>query len=488
MKAREEHDTAHAVEEESQRQALKDDDHRDPVVCLLHITRTVAHTQCKKAIDAFLSSIKKTLQKHVPVHAQGPLISNALSTEFQFQMSVWCMIGEECIRPVLAKHSDWCGLAGIVQAIVETFPENCALMFPLPPPPLVASFSTTFRPQSSDDDADNYGTSSSFHRFDSSLSAPACGDPSRTGHPYMSTPLLHGGTFRLSTDPKEPTSSSLGAAPVDDEECGEKDLAGDETLPNPSELELLQGIIDPAAHNQPPPVPKSGDKRGPSHLNGGSASLDSSVEDLDTKGARPKKKGSTPTKASGSHPSQWMDEDIDVVRQTRYKTDLQHFQTYCLNKIDPGDMASINTKDHSAYIEVAWADPGSVIRKSIFSIAAYREVLKRKGGDVSQFDKEVDTKFKKGPRGSRAPDTKKVAIKRVMLMCQRENGINVKYSDSDGFGHPGTMGLWDLHSSDTLNQAKMQLPCSSVDANFCPCCAFWSTNNETLNNHVCKHY
>ena len=24
--------------------------------------------------------------------------------------------------------------------------------------------------------------------------------------------------------------------------------------------------------------------------------------------------------------------------------------------------------------------------------------------------------------------------------------------------------------------------------NFCPLCTFWSTNNETLNNHICKHY
>ena len=118
-------------------------------------------------------------------------------------------------------------------------------------------------------------------------------------------------------------------------------------------------------------MPKSGNKRGPSHLNGGSASSDSSVEDLDIKGTRPKKKGSTPTKASGSHPSQWMDEDIDVVHQVYYKTDLQRFQTYRLNKIDPSDIASINTKDHSTYIEVAWADPGSVICKSVFSIAAY---------------------------------------------------------------------------------------------------------------------
>ena len=426
VKAREERDAAHAVEEETRRQALKDDDYGDPVVRLLHITRTAAHAQCEKAADAFLSSIEKTLQKHVPVHTQGPLISNALSTAFQFQMNVWRMIGEECICPVPVKHSDWCGLAGIVQAIVETFPKNCALMFPLPPPPLVASFSTTFRPQLSDDDddddddTDNYGTGSSFHRFDSSLLMPAPGDLSRTGRtgcPYTSTPLLHGGAFRLSTDPKEPPSSTLGVAPDDDEERGsqlgddnldmgqeandegdgEKDPVGDETLPDPSELKLLQGIIDPATHNQSPPAPKSGDKRGPSHLDGGSSSSDSSVEDLDAKGAHPKKKGSTPTKASGSHPSQWTDEDMDVVRQTCYKMDLQHFQTYRLNKIDPGDLASINTKDHSAYIKVVQVDPGSVIRKSVFSIAAYREVLKQKGGDVSRFDKEVDTKFKKGP-------------------------------------------------------------------------------------------
>ena len=79
-------------------------------------------------------------------------------------------------------------------------------------------------------------------------------------------------------------------------------------------------------------------------------------------------------------------------------------------------------------------------------------------------------------------------IKRVMLVCQCKNGVNVKYSDSDGFGRPGTMGLWNLHSSDALNRAKMQLPSGSIDTNFCPCCAFYLTNNETLNNHVRKHY
>ena len=122
VKAREEHDAAHTVEEEARRQALKDDHHGDPVVRLLHITQTAACAQCEKAIDAFLFSIKKTLQKHVPMHAQGPLISNTLSTTFQFQMSVWHMIGKECIRLVRVKHSDWRGLAGIVQAICNSMP------------------------------------------------------------------------------------------------------------------------------------------------------------------------------------------------------------------------------------------------------------------------------------------------------------------------------------------------------------------------------
>ena len=27
-----------------------------------------------------------------------------------------------------------------------------------------------------------------------------------------------------------------------------------------------------------------------------------------------------------------------------------------------------------------------------------------------------------------------------------------------------------------------------MDANFCPLCMFWSMNNETLNNHIRKHY
>ena len=181
IQALEENDAAHKEEQKKWIEAIKTDDFEDPVVCLLHITHKVAHAQAEKADDAFLSSIKSTLHKHIPTHAQGPLITNALSMAFQFQMSMWRMIGKECVCPVWAKHSDWCGLAGIVQAIVEMFPKNCALMFPPPLAPMPPkSFSSTFRPTLSDEDDNNdddmLGTKSFCHFYTSSPT------PSVSGH------------------------------------------------------------------------------------------------------------------------------------------------------------------------------------------------------------------------------------------------------------------------------------------------------------------
>ena len=199
IQAHEERDAAHKEEQKKHIEAIKADDFQDSVVHLFHVTHKAAHAQAEKAMDEFLSSIKSTLYKHIPAHAQGPLIANALSMAFQFQMSVWHMIGKECVGPMRARHSDWCDLAGIVQAIVETFPKNCALMFPCPPAPMPPkSFSSTFRPASSDEDDNNdddtLGTKS-FFRFDTSSPVPSvsgCGSAgsfSRTPS-SASTPCL----------------------------------------------------------------------------------------------------------------------------------------------------------------------------------------------------------------------------------------------------------------------------------------------------------
>ena len=72
--------------------------------------------------------------------------------------------------------------------------------------------------------------------------------------------------------------------------------------------------------------PSTGEKRGPGHLDG-SIGSDSSAENLDAKDTRPKNKGSMPVKVT-SNTSQWTEEDLHMVCQIRYKTDLEHFQKY----------------------------------------------------------------------------------------------------------------------------------------------------------------
>ena len=398
----------------------------------------------------------------------------------------------------------------MVQAIGETFPSNCTIMFPQALMP-VASFSTTFRPASSkEEDEDDNPFSTGMCRFD-------LGTPTPSGHgrsssscspAFSSTPLPQGGHFILVTDQKELPSSSLSTPLLDGEEPktrpldedldtgleaddkgnGEKDPhKGNDSVIDASELEILKTIVKPGTNDQAPIMPKSGEKRDLGHLDG-SVGSDSLSEDLDAKDTWNKKKGLTPIKGASSNTGQWTEEDIDVVCQICYKTDLDQFQTYRHNKIKQEELNTINTVDHTAYIMVAKADVGTIIKKSVFSIATYWEVLRLRGSDTSKFDKEVGAKFKKLAKGSWTPDTEKVSIDRIMLVCQCENGVNVAYGDPDGFGCPGMMGLWDLHSSDALSQAKMQLVSDQVDANFCPLCAFWSTNNETLNNHVHKHY
>ena len=115
---------------------------------------------------------------------------------------------------------------------------------------------------------------------------------------------------------------------ADDKGDGEKDPGeGEDPNIDADEIKILQGIINLGAHNQAPALPKSGEKQGSGHLET-SIGSDSSAEDLDAKDARPKKKVSTPVKAASSNIGQWTDEDLDVVCQICYKTDLDRFQTY----------------------------------------------------------------------------------------------------------------------------------------------------------------
>ena len=319
---------------------------------------------------------------------------------------------------------------------------------------------------------------------------------------FTSGALPHGGTFSLALDnvAVPGTSAHSHGSYAGDLDLGEeaddegdpekgtsKDSSVDPTL-DADEMAILESIILQAAPQSCPPVmPKSGDKRAATHFEGGSASLESSAEDhSDTRpSSRSSRKGGTPTKASS--PDQWSPADINTVRQLQYKADFQRFKVYHEKHISSNDKKTINTINHSTYLTEARNTPNTVIAQCVFSRATYRAVLQRRGGDVAKFDQEAKY-FKKGASGSQAPDTEKVPIDRVMLVCQHEDGRDMVYSDPDGFGCPGTMGLWDLHSPGALARGRMIMDSGIVDANFCLLCAFWSTNNETLNNHIQKHY
>ena len=100
------------------------------------------------------------------------------------------MVGDKCIRPLRAKHSDWCGMAGVVQAILETFPNNCAIMFPQAPSS-AESLSTTFRPVSSEEDDDDEPINRGIHRFKLSTPHPLVMGAAILAVHWHSPPLLY---------------------------------------------------------------------------------------------------------------------------------------------------------------------------------------------------------------------------------------------------------------------------------------------------------
>ena len=269
-------------------------------------------------------------------------------------------------------------------------------MFP-PMSVVTPSFTSTFKPASSDeDDDDTLGGGGSFRRFDTSTPTPLDSRRGSSGGlggaPSFSSGLLPFGiAFIMVSDNVDVASEIPGSYEVepneidrgeaeegldlgeeaDDEGDGTKgraEAASTKPTPNPDEMAKLKTIIKPGTSGeQPPAAPKTGSKRGSTHLDGGAASSKSSTKDLDVSrsSTRPKKKGGTPTKVTS--PGEWSKKDIDIVRQIQYKADLQRFQAYCTNKIDPPNLACINTIDHSKYIDVACADPTSVIANSVFS-------------------------------------------------------------------------------------------------------------------------
>ena len=196
--------------------------------------------------------------------------------------------------------------------------------------------------------------------------------------------------------------------------------------------------MGPHLNKVTPPL-KTGDKWDPSQMDMSQEveSSDLSSKDLDIKeGVQPK--GGLPQKLMFikvvPHVSDWMERDIYIVSQYWYHTDFKCFQKYQENFITDKDKELPNLSDHSDYLKVVCDMPGTIIKDCIFSVAADHKTLEEKGGDVTEFNKVITEKFPKAPKGSRYTDLRAVEITRVMLVIQCPNGVNVQYSDKDGFG------------------------------------------------------
>ena len=108
---------------------------------------------------------------------------------------------------------------------------------------------------------------------------------------------------------------------------GEKDpTEGDDSLIDAAEVKILQGIINLGAQEQTPTLHSWVRNGDPVILMVPSVPI-RPLRTWMLRDTRPKRKGSTPVKVT-SNTGQWTEEDLNVVCQLCYKTDLEHFQKY----------------------------------------------------------------------------------------------------------------------------------------------------------------
>ena len=90
----------------------------------------------------------------------------------------------------------------------------------------------------------------------------------------------------------------------------------------------------------------------------------------------------------------------------------------------------------------------------------------------------------------RFPDKEVMTIVYVMVIVARPSSQNIADDDPNSFGCMCLMGLWGLHTEKVMQWCRKMCAngVSQITVGFCPFCEFWTTNDSTLNNHVCKHY
>ena len=214
------------------------------------------------------------------------------------------------------------------------------------------------------------------------------------------------------------------------------------------------------------------------------------LEDLDDPAPVPPKRGSKARNSAKSGLACWPPEEIDVVRQNRYKKDRDKMIEYRRNYLSDEDKTKFNLKNHIKYMDMIKSKPG-ITQDVVFT--------KEKGWvyfteeckiSTDLYDQGLLTPLQPVPGSKRFPDKAAVAIEYIMVVVACPSGQNITYDDPDSFSHTCLIGLWGLHTEKALVRCRKMCMdgVTIITAGFCPFCEFWTTNDCSLNNHIRKHY
>ena len=213
-------------------------------------------------------------------------------------------------------------------------------------------------------------------------------------------------------------------------------------------------------------------------------------EDLDEPAPVPAKKAGKTKSPAKSGLALWPPEEVDVVRQNRYKMDRPEMIEYHRNYLSDDDQTKFNLKNHSKYLQIIMSKPGITQDVVFTKEKGWVYFAEKHKISTDLYDQGLLMPLPSVPGSKQFPDKVAVAIEYIMVIVARPSGQNITDDDPDSFGHTCLMGLWGLHTKKALVRCRKTCldGVNRITAGFCPFCEFWTTNDSSLNNHIRKHY
>ena len=500
-----------------------------------------------KAMENFQKQFEETLVPRVPAEHLPILVSNAYNTISQFHMTIWWMVADECIMPMLHDYLTNRGLASVMQHALEKVPSTCMRIVP-PCPPEPKNNLTLFLDSLENSSATRAPATPVVHPTVappvmlivpppaiaplpgiSTLGArpvPTTSVPVSGGVPLVSAPagMVTGvslfptslppppgfkmlpTSIRVTSTPSAPTAASIPKAstsgialpisiPLTGHPGGRSDFLTDAfQAGNLADLdeeldEDLRKLAGDVSHKQMARSKHVHDEDIDEDEEGDDSD-GSMFEDLDEPLPAPVKRSGKAKSPAKSGPVNWLPAEVDIMRQNRYAVDQPKMRDYHRNYLSPVNQKTFNLKNHSKYLDIILAKP-SIMQDVVFTVEkgqAYFAQTCKVPTDL--YDQGVLMPLPASLGFKQFLDKEVVAVVYVMVIVAHPSGQNIADNDPNSFGHMCLMGLWGLHTEKALQGCRKT--CSDgvnpIMAGFCPFCEYWMMNDSAVNNHVCKHY